>query len=186
MRLILAIGMTLLLAASGFAKDIAGVSVAESLAGKDGVTLNLNGAGIRSKMFFKIYIAELYLENPAKDAAAVIADEGQKMMVMHFLYDEVSAEKLVGAWNEGFEGNLSEDVRAAMADRIEKFNSMFVTVKKGDQIVLNYIPGQGVAVTVAGVEKGVVEGKDFADAMFAIWLRDKPVTKDLKKKLLGS
>lgn len=185
MRAILGICMILLVAVPGFAREIAGVALAETIPGEGGATLSLNGAGVRSKLFFKIYIAELYLVNPSHDAATILADEDQKMMVMDFLYDEVSAEKLVSAWNEGFAANLSEEKLAALADRIEQFNSMFVTVKKGDKIVLNYLPGQGTSVTIAGEKKGMVEGKDFADALFAIWLGDKPVTKELKKQLLG-
>jgi hypothetical protein len=38
---------------------------------------------------------------------------------------------------------------------------------------------------VNGAEKGVLELKDFADALFAVWLGANPVQEDLKKKLLG-
>jgi len=186
MRILVGFCLLLLVAVPGFAREIAGVDVAESITGEGGTTLSLNGAGVRSKLFFKIYVAELYLVNPSSDAVAILADDSQKMMVMDFLYDEVSAEKLVGAWNEGFEANLSDDQRAALAEKIDAFNAMFVTVKKGDKIVINYLPGKGTSVIVAGAEKGAVEGKDFADAVFAIWLGEKPVTKELKKQLLSS
>ena len=62
---------------------------------------------------------------------------------------------------------------------------MFVTVKEGDTIHLDYLPGTGTVVTVAGEKKGVVDSKEFADALFAIWLGEKPVTAELKKSLLG-
>ena len=70
--------------------------------------------------------------------------------------------------------------------RIDQFNAMFTDAKKGDVIVLDYIPNQGTKVTIAGTEKGVIPGKDFNDAMLLIWLGDKPVTKDLRAKLLGA
>ena len=35
-------------------------------------------------------------------------------------------------------------------------------------------------------EKGVIEGKDFNDALLAVWLGPDPVQDDLKKPLLGS
>jgi len=47
------------------AREIAGVTVEESLPARDGGVLQLNGAGIRSKFFFDIYIAELYVQQPA-------------------------------------------------------------------------------------------------------------------------
>lgn len=186
MRYILVLCCFLLSVVSASAKDIAGVSVAETLQGSDGTALTLNGAGVRSKVFFKIYVAGLYLQNPATEAAAVIADPGQKEMLMHFLYKEVSKEKLVEAWNEGFTANLSKEQHEALAPRIEQFNAMFETVKQGDTIVIDYLPGKGTVVTIAGQAKGVVEGKDFSDAVFSIWLGQKPVTEDLKKELLSS
>ncbi len=185
MRYILVICFLLLCSVSVSARDIEGVSIAERIDGANGVSLVLNGAGVRSKLFFKIYIAELYLENPGTDVAAILADEGQKKMVMHFLYDEVAKEKLVSAWNEGFAGNLSKEAAEQLAPKIDRFNEMFETVKKGDTISLEYLPGIGTKVSVAGNEKGSIEGKDFSDAVFAIWLGEKPVTSDLKKALLS-
>lgn len=185
MRYILILSVFLMFAMPVSAREIAGVSVAEKLDGENGAQLILNGAGIRSKLFFKIYIAGLYLENPATDTEAVLADKGQKRMVMHFLYDEVGKEKLVDAWTDGFAGNLSEEKRTALAPKIRQFNEMFSTVKKGDTIVLDYLPGVGTTVTVAGEQKGVIDGKEFSDALFLIWLGEKPVTSDLKKDLLS-
>jgi len=48
------------------------------------------------------------------------------------------------------------------------------------------LPGKGTVVTAKGTEKGTIEGKDFADALFAVWLGPNPVQEDLKKALLGS
>jgi hypothetical protein len=167
------------------AMEIGGVVVQESLKTDNGVELKLNGAGIRSKFFFDIYIAELYLEQSAKTTEDVVAAPGAKRMVMHFLHDEVGKDKLVGAWNEGFEGNTDPETLPALKDRIALFNNLFVDVKKGDQIILDYIPEQGTAVTIGGQAKGVIPGKDFNDALLKIWLGKKPVTKKLKSKLLG-
>jgi hypothetical protein len=185
MRYILVLCCLLLSTVPAFSRDIAGVQLAETLQGADGTQLTLNGAGVRSKVFLKIYVAGLYLQNPAKEAAAVLADQGQKQMLMHFLYEEVSKDKLVSAWNEGFTGNLTKEQHDALAPRIEQFNALFDTVKKGDVIVIEYLPGKGTAVTVKGEAKGVIEGKDFSDAVFSIWLGEKPVTESLKKELLG-
>ena len=63
--------------------------------------------------------------------------------------------------------------------------AMISDVVEGDQIVMTYVPGKGTIVSVKGAEKGVIEGKDFADALFAVWLGANPVQEDLKKALLG-
>jgi len=167
------------------AKDIAGVMVQETVQLADGTLLHLNGAGIRSKFFFDIYIAELYMEHPSNVAKDVIETSGRKRMIMHFLYDEVGKDKLVEGWNEGFADNTKTDERIKLQDRINQFNDMFVDVKKNDIIVLDFIPGKGTVVTIAKQEKGVVPGKDFNDALLRIWLGDEPVNKGLKEELLS-
>lgn len=167
------------------AREIAGVEVAASVTNSEGVVLHLNGAGIRKKFIFDIYIAELYLQNPGKTTKAILAGDTARRMVMHILYDEISQDKLIDGWNDGFKGNSDDQVLDQLKENIAKFNEMFGEVKKGEQIVLDYIPGVGTKVTIAGVEKGIVPGKDFSDALLLIWLGEKPVTKSLKKELLG-
>jgi hypothetical protein len=186
MRNVFLVCFCLLFALPAAALEIAGVSVPESIKTDDGVTLSLNGVGIRTKLFFDIYIAQLYLEKPAAEAKDVLAADSHKRMAMHFLYKNVEKAKLVEAWNEGFLGNTSPEQLAELKGRIDQFNAMFTDVKKGDVIILDYVPGSGTKVTVAGVEKGVIPGKDFNDAMLLIWLGESPVSKDLKAKLLGS
>lgn len=167
------------------AKDIAGVAVQESITTDAGVELKLNGAGIRSKFIFDIYIAQLYLVTPVSSTDELLASDSPRRMVMHILYDEVGKDKLVDGWNTGFSNNSSEEVLTALEARIADFNAMFSDVTKGQQISLDYIPGKGTTVTIAGETKGAIAGKDFNDALLLIWLGQKPVNKKLKKKLLG-
>lgn len=167
------------------AKEIAGVMVQETLQTENGTLLHLNGAGIRAKFFFDIYIAELYMEHPSNRVTEVIETSGDKRIVMHFLYDEVGKDKLIEGWNEGFAENSNAEVVVTLQERIDTFNGMFDDVQKGDTIVLDFIPGKGTMVTVAQREKGVIPGKDFNDALLRIWLGEKPVTKDLKEELLS-
>jgi hypothetical protein len=168
------------------AREIAGVDLPEQLSRDDGTALSLNGAGIRSKFFFKIYIAALYLENPATSVDAVLADEGGKRMAMHFLYSEVSGEDLVEAWNEGFTGNGTPEQLETLAPEIAAFNKFFTGVKSGDTIVLDYLPGVGTAVVIRGEQQGVIAGKPFNDLLLSIWLGKQPVDEDLRAALLGS
>ncbi len=167
------------------AKEIAGVMVQETLQTEDGTVLHLNGAGIRTKFFFDIYIAELYMENPSNLVDEVIDNPGHKRIVMHFLYKEVGKDKLIEGWNEGFAGNTKADEVVKLQGKIDQFNGMFDDAKQGDIIVLDFIPDQGTVVNVANQAKGVIPGKDFNDALLRIWLGDKPVNKGLKEKLLS-
>lgn len=124
------------------------------------------------------------MEYPASSAEEVIAADGEKRMIMHFLYSEVGKEKLVDGWNEGFEANCTKAELAALREKIDQFNSFFTDVKRGDVISLDFLPEQGTIVTIAGVKKGLVKGKDFNDALLKIWLGQEPVSSSLKKELL--
>ncbi len=167
------------------AREIAGVSLSETVTVNEKLSLQLNGAGIRYKIFFKVYIAQLYMQHPSKDAQKVIEDVGHKRVVMHFLYDGVSKEKIVAAWNKGFEENLSEGEYATLKEKIILFNAMFVEMKKGEEIILDYTPKKGTEVRIKGQSMGLIEGKAFNDALLSIWIGDIPASSDLKEELLA-
>jgi len=163
------------------ALEIEGIHIPETLQSD----LQLNGAGIRSKFFFKIYIAELYLQHPSTISQEILDTPGRKRMTMHMLYDEVGKEKLVDGWNDGFAGNLTPDQLKALAPRIKQFNELFVDVRKNEEIILDYTPDLGTTITIAGNNKGTIQGADFNRALLSIWLGDEPVGDDLRDSLLG-
>ena len=180
------ISLVLWMPAIAEAKELAGVQISEKIS-IDGVDqpLVLNGVGIRYKLFFKIYIAALYLPQPQSDGAMVVSANQPGRMMMHILYDEVPLKKLVSAWNEGFEDNLNEKQLAALKPRIEQFNQMFSDLHEGDQVLLDFVPPRGTRITIKGVEKGWISGADFQSALLAIWLGEDPVTEELQQALLG-
>ncbi len=186
MRTLVVLFAVLLLAQPVWCLEIAGVNIDQEITVDDGTVLKLNGAGIRKKMWLKIYISQLYLESPQDNTAAILADEGRRRVVMHFLYNKVAKEKLVAAWNEGFSSNLAGEERVALKEKIVAFNAMFKEdALQGDTIVLDYLPEKGTIVTIKGEARGVIEGKNFSDALLSIWLGKSPVNPGLKKAMLG-
>ena len=164
------------------AREVAGVELPEQVTVGE-KTLALNGAGVRVKVIVKVYVGALYLEHKSTDASAIVAADETKRVVLHFVHSKVDKGKLVNAWKEGFEANSKASL-AALGPRIEKFNGMMADVVAGDRIELTYVPGEGTHVGVKGKEVGVLEGKDFADALFLIWLGPKPAHEGLKKAML--
>ncbi len=165
--------------------EVAGTHLADSVETDDAVTLQLNGAGVRSKFFMKIYIAGLYLENHSTSASEVLADHAHKRMLMHILYAKVGREKLVAGWKDGFAANLSTTEVKELSPQIQRFNELSVDVQRGDEIIFDYRPGHGTSVSIAGDLKGTIEGMAFNQALFSIWLGEKPVTTELRQELLG-
>jgi hypothetical protein len=167
------------------AREIAGVALPESVTIKNKV-LVLNGAGIRKKVFFKVYVGALYLTVKRTTAGEILSDPGAKRIVMSFLYKEVTAEKLVAGWSEGFAGNNTAEELKVLQDRINRFNSFFTTVRKGDEIRLDYLPQKGTQVWVNDTLKGSVPGEDFFRALLKIWRGPKPADVGLKDAMLGN
>mgnify|MGYP001814959300 FL=1 len=155
-----------------------------TLPGTD-AALQLNGIGYRKKFIIKVYIGALYVENRANSRDEVIAQSGPNRVLMHFVYDEVSGEKLVDAWNDGFESNMTSEQLKVLQERINMFNAMFTTVNENDVIMLDYVPGTGTRVTIKGDDKGVIPGEDFNKALLDIWLGDEPADSGLKDAMLG-
>jgi hypothetical protein len=174
------------LSMQAMAVEIEGVKLADKVQAGNS-SLQLNGAGIRTKLFFKVYVGALYLSEKKQTAAAVLADSGAKRLTMVMLR-ELSSEKLLDAFEKGLAANNSPAELAALDSGIKPFLAIFrstTAVNKGDVIALDYVPGEGTRVSINGVEKGRMAGAEFNRALLKIWLGEEPVSEDLKKSLLG-
>ena len=175
-----------LLAGNALARDVAGVTVPDTTTlHEDSTPLVLNGAGIRSKFIFDIYVGALYLPSKATSVEAVLAETGPKRVSMHFLYKEVSKDKLTNGWREGLENNLDEARFKQLEPALDRFNSLFRTVREGDVIEIDYLPGKGTQVWINGELQGTVENPQFYPALLLVWLGEDPADADLKDAMLG-
>ncbi len=170
-----------LFAAPSLAAELEGVKAADTVT-VEGKALALNGMGLRKKFIVNVYVGALYLEHPSQDAAKVLATDGIRRVELTMLRD-LDAKTIVEAINAGVEKNAAAQLPALEA-RLQKFNARVPDVKRGAAFVIQYVPGKGTRVE--GAKDGfVAEGKDFADALFAVWLGSKPVDEALKRGLLG-
>jgi len=171
---------------TGEAVEMAGVNLPDKVSLPDEQSpLMLNGVGIRKKFFLKIYLASLYLKQKHADPQQIIELDEPKRIQMDILYSKVDKEKFVEGWNEGFAANHTAEELAPLQERLTRFNDMFETLVEGDRVQIDYLPGSGTRVNIKGVEKGVIPGRDFNQALLKIWLGKEPVTASLKKALLG-
>ena len=170
-------------AGAASAAELAGVRVPDTVT-VEGHALRLQGLGLRKKFFFKVYVGALYLTTPTSDGAAAIRADEPKRISMYFLRD-VGGDKLRDAFEEGFFKAAQERLDALRA-RIDRFLALFPDeVEDGQVVTLTYLPGQGTEVAIAGQVKGVIEGKDFMEALWGIWLGEVPADSRLKKGMLG-
>jgi hypothetical protein len=165
-----------------YAASLAGVTLPDSqqVAGK---SLVLNGLGLRTKMFVKVYVAGLYLEQKSSDAGAIMKSDSPKRIVMHFVYHP-SKSQMVDAFQEGFEGN-SPDALKTMKPDIDNLNAALQDLNAGDEMVFTYVPGTGTTLAINGKDKVTMAGLPFEQALLSVWLGPKPPTADVKKGMLG-
>jgi len=150
----------------------------------DGQELALNGMAVRKKAIFKVYVAGLYLPARNSDPEAILAADAPRRLVMRFVRD-VDARKICEAWNESLAAN-TPDASSKLKQHFATLCSWMEDVEDGEQFAFTYVPGQGTTVEVKGRAKGVITGKDFADALFKSWIGPKPGPgEEFKRKLLG-
>jgi hypothetical protein len=168
------------------AADVAGVHIDDR--GRLGNTdLVLNGAGVRTKVFFKVYVAALYVPKKMATAAAIFESREPRRMALHLMRD-LDADSLVGALKEGLHNNHSPAELAKLKAEIDQFEGLMRGIgnaKKGDLITID-LPGDGTNISFNGQARGSVPGEPFGRALLRVWLGDKPVDADLKQSLLGS
>jgi hypothetical protein len=180
----IAIAAVLLAAGPAYAGTLEGVTLPDREE-VGGSTLVLNGMGLREAtvLMVNVYVAGLYLPEKTTDPAAILAPGEPKRLVMSFVRS-VGKEKLSDAWSEGFEKNAGGDA-AEVASGLTALNGAMEDVKKGDAIVLTYLPGSGTTVTVKGKEAATIPGEAFQKVLFSVWLGAHPPNVGLREGLLG-
>src|SRR5262249_30931445 len=131
------------------AREVAGVNLPDSVAAA-GKTLALNGAGVRTRFLFQVYVIGLYLEHPSTDAAAILGADGVRRAELHLLR-ALSGDEIGSAIGDAFERNAGASA-AGLHERLERLKAMFPAVEKGEVIALTYVPGKGTVVTVKGAD----------------------------------
>ena len=154
-----------------------------------GAPLSLNGAGVRTRAIFKVYVAGLYVPAKSNSAAALLGQKGPRRVAITMLRN-VDADTFAGALIEGLQKNHSDAQLAAFKAQIDALSASLKAAgeaKKGDVIHLDFAPDIGTRVVVNGKPQGnAIAGEDFYTAVLRIWLGDKPADAELKKGMVGA
>ncbi|MDN4055460.1 chalcone isomerase family protein [Massilia sp. YIM B02763] len=155
------------------------------VAGKD---LKLNGAGMRTKLVFKVYAAGLYLPEKKNNVPDILKQDGPRRITLQMARD-VSSEDFGKAFTDGLNDNVDKADKAKIASQISKLGGIFASVeglKKGDVLHIDWIPGTGTLCELNGKKLGdTIPDLAFYNALLRIWLGDRPVDRSLKPALLG-
>ena len=152
----------------------------------DNQTLVLNGAGVREKLWIDLYAAGLYLNEKTTNAARVLNSDKPVALRLHIVSKLITSDKMVDAVTEGFEKSTGGKT-APIQDKIDTMLGFFKEdIKKNDVFDLVYLPSKNATAAYKnGKLAGMVEGKDFKNALFGIWLSNRPADDDLRDDLLA-
>ena len=173
------------LAAGGAsAREVAGVNLADTarVAGRE---LVLNGAGVRKRAIFSVYVGSLYVPEKAASAPAVLAKAPRRIQLN--LLRNLSSDQLIGALMEGLKENTTAAELQAIAVQTGEMAAImksFGQAKEGSVVTLDFVDG-ATKIGLDGAEQGSIDGEAFNRALTRIWIGDHPVQEDLRKAMLG-
>lgn len=179
-NLIFALLLTILVAGPATALEVAGVNLETTVTVND-KPLKLNGYGIRSKWWIKVYIGSLYTTRQMSTVESVMADPADKLIRMNFIHSKVEREKITEAFNEGF-----TNTRMTGTDVTKKFIALFQKdFLRGDSVDL-VLGADGTVVYKHNNQIiGTIVSKPLVKGILGIYLGPIPADEALKKGMLG-
>ncbi len=160
--------------------------------------VKLYGVAARKKLWFKVYGVGVYADKQAVDAKlaelgggssidrlseAVISCEGNRVIVLKFVRD-VSKGRMQGAIREGVEKTIKLSDERIAADA-KSFLDAMQDIKKGDVAEMILEADGTIKLTGNDEELLNINNRILGDALLAIYIGKKPISKDMKEKLLS-
>jgi len=150
---------------------------------------SLLGVGLRTKTILKVkvYAIGLYVADSA--LAGSLKGLTGAGLYHELVWGDFPKEVHLRLVRDVSASQMQESIREALekADkaRVDAFVSYFGDIKTGQEYVLRWAPG-GVLETVAnGTPKPPIADKNFAAAVFGIWLGEDPIQDDVKRDLVA-
>jgi hypothetical protein len=148
--------------------------------------LTLNGAGLREKLWYDLYVGALYTPQKFTDGNKLIGADVNMAITLDITDENVTQEAMKEAVNDGFYDSCTSKERKAIAKEIETFIGFFKdAIVEGDSFTIAYVVNKGTIVSKNGKYIGTIEGYDFKKGLFGIWLGNDPADADLKEAMLG-
>lgn len=144
----------------------------------DGKQYDLQATGVatRKKFMVKVYSVAHYLQKGANNNE-ILQDSAAKQLTIKPVYD-ASVKKVQDGYRESLHKAFPGDQYAKNEKDIEKFVSFFNTdMKKGDEVVIRWIPGGNVETIINGKNAGTITNKEFAAGLWNVWFGPDSIVK---------
>jgi hypothetical protein len=169
-------------------REVSGVKLDNTIT-LGGQRLTLNGAGVRYKTFFKVYVGSLYATRKFTDLQSLVAAPGPKRFHAVLLRDVETAD-FGRSMVRGIEDNTPKDQFFKFAGSFTRMSNVFSDkkgFKVGETFSIDFLPGVGTIVSINGKPVGEpFKEPEFFQAMMGIWIGSVPADFKLKEALLNA
>lgn len=150
------------------------------------VPLTLTGVGLRTRLGAHVYTVASYVQDGTrvKGPADVLAADAVR--VLHLVMQRTAQPaEFLGAFRAAVGKSYPDDKFAKeFAQLAEAVGEN--AAAKGDHVTLTYLPGEGVRVQLGKKVDATVKNPAFAQALWEVYLGEKPLDEGLKKGLAGT
>lgn len=150
----------------------------------ENVELALQGGYVRTYFFRKTTSYALYVAEPARTFEQLVASPSPKRMVVTVLMPEFTQEQFRSGWRGQFAAALSQEQLRVHAHRIEQFLAAFETLRRGEQVIFDFVPSAGVRIALRGAQRAVVTDDAFSVLLLSVWLGPRSVEPELARAML--
>ncbi|WP_111656016.1 chalcone isomerase family protein [Isoalcanivorax indicus] len=154
----------------------------------DGTKLVLNGEGVRNRFFMDIYTAGLYLSETNGNAEEIVQKDAVQAVRLKITSSRVSRARFIDSIEDGIRKSAGDDFPryAPFIDELrEEMDAQDIQINVGDLFGFDYVPGEGTRILRNGEVMRVIEGLDFKQVLFGIYLGNDPIQDSLKREMLG-
>lgn len=153
----------------------------------EGTSLALNGAGLRTRLLFKVYAMGLYVGQPGDDAEQLIAAPAPKQIRI-VLLRELEARQFTDALADGLQRNHDDASLAALRAPAETLTRLILARGRapvGTEITLDQLADGSTRLAINGELQGApIAAPALYPALLRIWLGERPADRGLKAALL--
>ncbi len=139
--------------------------------------LVLNGTGTRHLLFAKLYTCRLYV--PRRVSSFEQIRELNGPIELHLDVHGEPPGKLPNDWARVLDEELSQKL-------FERVKSRYRKLDAGDRVIVVYEPGEGTSVWLNRNKQFTDPGPGLMMALLEQWIGDRPVSMNLRHRLLGS
>ena len=166
--------------------DVGGVDF-KSQDSVENTRVELNGAGLRTRLTFKVYAMGLYLRQPTSSPAAVLDDAGVKRIRIVMIRD-LKGKQFADALLAGLERNHDSITLAALKPATDALLTAIMgsgEAKAGTELILDQLASGATRLLINGqVQGSAIADPAFYPALLRIWLGEGPADSALKADLL--